>query len=160
MLRRFLNMVGLAVGLAAIGGEATRARVRRKGPSPTASSRSSTIPSPARPLCLPTSRARRPHPPPAAGLARPRSPTATSPSRSSTSRPARRPDGRAPDDQRRALLHRLGRPGRLLRAGADGPTVFFGVAAHGYEFPKDGFGIRGVVLEPKPGGSARSRSGG
>ncbi len=33
--------------------------------------------------------------------------------------------------------------------------VFFGVAAHGYEFPKDGFGIRGVILETKPGGSAR-----
>jgi hypothetical protein len=33
--------------------------------------------------------------------------------------------------------------------------VFFGVAAHGYEFPPDGFGIRGVVLETRPGGSAR-----
>jgi hypothetical protein len=32
--------------------------------------------------------------------------------------------------------------------------VFFAVASHGYEFPKDGFGIRGVVLETKPGGSA------
>lgn len=32
--------------------------------------------------------------------------------------------------------------------------VFFGVAALGYEFRPDGFGIRGVVLEPKPGGSA------
>jgi hypothetical protein len=33
--------------------------------------------------------------------------------------------------------------------------VFFGVAAHGYEFPADGFGIRGVVLETRPGGAAR-----
>jgi hypothetical protein len=33
--------------------------------------------------------------------------------------------------------------------------VFFGVAAHGYEFPPDGFGIRGVVLETKPGGAAQ-----
>src|SRR3954452_19712718 len=39
--------------------------------------------------------------------------------------------------------------------GLMGRRVFFGVAAHGYEFAKDGFGIRGVVLEPKPGGSAR-----
>jgi hypothetical protein len=31
--------------------------------------------------------------------------------------------------------------------------VFFGVAAHGYEFAKDGFGIRGVVLETAPGTS-------
>ena len=36
-----------------------------------------------------------------------------------------------------------------------GRRVFFGVAAHGYEFAKDGFGIRGVVLEPKPGGAAK-----
>src|SRR3954464_12570882 len=33
--------------------------------------------------------------------------------------------------------------------------VFFGVSAHGYEFPPDGFGIRGVVLETKPGGGAQ-----
>ena len=33
--------------------------------------------------------------------------------------------------------------------------VWFGVAAHGYEFPPDGFGIRGVALETKPGASAR-----
>jgi hypothetical protein len=33
--------------------------------------------------------------------------------------------------------------------------VFFAVAAHGYEFPKDGLGIRGVALETKPGGAAR-----
>ena len=39
--------------------------------------------------------------------------------------------------------------------GLMGKRVFFGVSAHGYEFPPDGFGIRGVVLETKPGGSAR-----
>ena len=33
--------------------------------------------------------------------------------------------------------------------------VFFGVSGHGYEFPPDGFGIRGVVLEARPGGGAR-----
>ncbi len=33
--------------------------------------------------------------------------------------------------------------------------VFFGVSANGYEFRKDGFGIRGVVLETKSGGSAQ-----
>ena len=33
--------------------------------------------------------------------------------------------------------------------------VFFGVASHGYEFPADGFGIRGVTLETKSGGRAR-----
>jgi len=33
--------------------------------------------------------------------------------------------------------------------------VFFAVSAHGYEFPKDGFGIRGIVLETKAGGSAQ-----
>jgi hypothetical protein len=36
-----------------------------------------------------------------------------------------------------------------------GRKVFFGVAAHGYESPKDGFGIQGVVLETKPGTTAR-----
>ncbi len=35
--------------------------------------------------------------------------------------------------------------------------VWFGVSAHGYELPPDGFGIRGVTLEAKPGGSARLR---
>src|SRR5438552_18160790 len=39
--------------------------------------------------------------------------------------------------------------------GLMGRKVFFGVSAHGYEFGKDGFGIRGVVLEPRPGGTAR-----
>ncbi len=33
-------------------------------------------------------------------------------------------------------------------------TVFFHVASHGYEFPKDGFGIRGTALKTAPGGSA------
>src|SRR4051794_35831941 len=33
--------------------------------------------------------------------------------------------------------------------------VFFGVSAHGYEFPPDGFGIRGVVLETRAGGGAQ-----
>jgi hypothetical protein len=33
--------------------------------------------------------------------------------------------------------------------------VFFGVSAHGYEFPPDGFGIHGVILETRLGGSAR-----
>src|SRR3954465_3797809 len=32
--------------------------------------------------------------------------------------------------------------------------VFFSGASHGYEFAPDGFGIRGVVLETKPGGNA------
>jgi hypothetical protein len=39
--------------------------------------------------------------------------------------------------------------------GLMGRRVFFGVAAHGYEFARDGFGIRGVVLEPRPGGGAK-----
>jgi len=32
--------------------------------------------------------------------------------------------------------------------------VFFSVASHGYEFAKDGFGMRGVALDVKPGGEA------
>ncbi|MBI1311567.1 hypothetical protein GC176_09695 [bacterium] len=32
--------------------------------------------------------------------------------------------------------------------------VFFSVSSHGYEFPADGFGIRGARVETKPGGSA------
>jgi hypothetical protein len=39
--------------------------------------------------------------------------------------------------------------------GLMGKRVFFGVSSHGYEFAPDGFGIRGVVLEAKPGGSAK-----
>ena len=34
-------------------------------------------------------------------------------------------------------------------------TVFFDVRAHGYEFPKDGFGFRGKALPIRSGGSAR-----
>src|SRR5438132_12606184 len=33
--------------------------------------------------------------------------------------------------------------------------VFFAVKSHGYEFPKDGFGIRGAALDVTEGGSAR-----
>ena len=33
--------------------------------------------------------------------------------------------------------------------------VWFGVSAHGYEYPPDGFGNRGAKLTTKPGGSAR-----
>ncbi len=32
--------------------------------------------------------------------------------------------------------------------------VFFNVKSHGYEYPKDGFGMAGTALEVKPGGSA------
>jgi hypothetical protein len=32
--------------------------------------------------------------------------------------------------------------------------VYFGVSSHGYEFPADGFGSRGIALQIKPGGSA------
>ena len=39
--------------------------------------------------------------------------------------------------------------------GLMGQRIFFAVSSHGYEFPQDGFGIRGVVLEAKPGGSAK-----
>jgi hypothetical protein len=38
--------------------------------------------------------------------------------------------------------------------GLMGTDVFFHVAGHGYEYPKDGFGYRGVRLTPKPGGTA------
>jgi hypothetical protein len=33
--------------------------------------------------------------------------------------------------------------------------VFFSVKSHGYEPPKDGFGIQGVAVDVKPGGTAR-----
>jgi hypothetical protein len=33
-------------------------------------------------------------------------------------------------------------------------TVFFSVRSHGYEYPADGFGCRGVKLKPTPGGNA------
>jgi len=39
--------------------------------------------------------------------------------------------------------------------GLMGKRVFFGVEAHGYEFAKDGFGVRGVALKADPGGHAR-----
>lgn len=39
--------------------------------------------------------------------------------------------------------------------GLMGKKVFFAVSSHGYEFAKDGFGIRGVALEAKPGASAK-----
>src|SRR5439155_13100977 len=34
-------------------------------------------------------------------------------------------------------------------------TVFFHVKSHGYEFAKDGFGIRGKALKVTEGGSAK-----
>jgi hypothetical protein len=43
----------------------------------------------------------------------------------------------------------------FFEPGLMGRRVFFAVSSHGYEFRKDGFGIRGVVLEAKPGGTAR-----
>src|SRR5438094_5986279 len=36
--------------------------------------------------------------------------------------------------------------------------VYFGVSSHGYEFPPDRFGSRGVALESKPGGSAKIKA--
>ena len=38
--------------------------------------------------------------------------------------------------------------------GLMGRPVWFGVRSHGYEFPKNGFGFAGVVLETRAGGSA------
>jgi len=38
--------------------------------------------------------------------------------------------------------------------GMLGQRVFFSVASHGYEFPKDGMGIRGVALQADPGKEA------
>ncbi len=43
----------------------------------------------------------------------------------------------------------------FFEPGLLGRKVFFAVSAHGYEFAPDGFGIRGVALEAKPGGSAQ-----
>jgi hypothetical protein len=43
----------------------------------------------------------------------------------------------------------------FFEPGLMGKRVFFAVSAHGYEFAKDGFGIRGAALETKPGGVAR-----
>src|SRR5262249_15474367 len=39
--------------------------------------------------------------------------------------------------------------------GLMGERVFFHVASHGYEFPKDGFGYRGKALDVVEGGRAR-----
>ena len=39
--------------------------------------------------------------------------------------------------------------------GLMGRKVFFAVSSHGYEFPKDGFGIRGKALDAVAGGRAR-----
>ncbi len=45
----------------------------------------------------------------------------------------------------------------FLEPGLMGREVWFGVKGHGYEYPADGFGIRGVRLTPTPGGSAEIR---
>jgi hypothetical protein len=39
----------------------------------------------------------------------------------------------------------------FLEPGLWNKTLFFHVKSHGYEFPKDGFGITGTRLKPKPG---------
>ncbi len=39
--------------------------------------------------------------------------------------------------------------------GLLGRKVFFHVKSHGYEYPRDGFGYRGLALETHPGGTAR-----
>ncbi len=39
--------------------------------------------------------------------------------------------------------------------GLMGRKVYFEISAHGYEYPADGFGIRGVALDTKPGRGAR-----
>ncbi len=39
--------------------------------------------------------------------------------------------------------------------GVMGRKVWFGVSAHGYEFPPDGFGLRGATLVTKPGAIER-----
>ena len=43
----------------------------------------------------------------------------------------------------------------FFEPGLMSQRVFFAVSAHGYEFAKDRFGIRGVALETKPGTVAR-----
>jgi hypothetical protein len=40
--------------------------------------------------------------------------------------------------------------------GLMGREVFFHVSSHGYEFPKDGFGYRGIRLTPEAGSDAVS----
>jgi hypothetical protein len=42
----------------------------------------------------------------------------------------------------------------FLEPGLMNQQVFFRVKSHGYEFPKDNFGMRGVVLKPTAGGAA------
>ncbi len=41
--------------------------------------------------------------------------------------------------------------------GLMGRPVFFHVRSHGYEFPEDGFGYRGVAIEVEPGGETTLR---
>src|SRR2546430_7709103 len=41
--------------------------------------------------------------------------------------------------------------------GLMGQEVYFHVRSHGYEYPKDGFGNRGVKLRPAKGASATIR---
>jgi len=45
----------------------------------------------------------------------------------------------------------------LYEPGLMGQTVFFTVSGHGYEFPADGFGYRGVALQVTEGGGAEIR---
>jgi hypothetical protein len=45
----------------------------------------------------------------------------------------------------------------FLEPGLMDQDVFFHVRSHGYEYPKDGFGNRGVKLRPKSGGRAEIR---
>jgi hypothetical protein len=40
--------------------------------------------------------------------------------------------------------------------GLMGRKVWFSVSSHGYEFPADGFGMCGVAIDVKPGGTARA----
>ena len=42
----------------------------------------------------------------------------------------------------------------FVEPGLEGEKVFFHVKSHGYEFPKDGFGYRGVALAVTEGGAA------
>ena len=42
----------------------------------------------------------------------------------------------------------------LREPGLMGQEVFFHIKSHGYEFPKEVFGSRGLTLKPTPGGSA------
>jgi len=43
----------------------------------------------------------------------------------------------------------------FFEPGLMNKKVFFKVSSHGYEFPADAFGIRGVALDTRPGGSAQ-----